>query len=450
MTIVAYVFQAHLEETWVSAEIWGLEVDQVYVDRGDRQQLAALWQRLETHPPEYLLVRRLEELGDRLAEVQQNLHQLEALGVQVIATEQPYSTHQFQQLPPGELRGKLGALWQEISDNLRKQALARGHGHQRLRHLPPPGKAPYGYRRGQDRYLLDRSTAPMVKDFCDRFLLFGSLRGAVRYLEQKYGKKIAVSTGKKWLTSPVYRGSLVYKTGAVIPHCHQGIISPEEGAQIDRLLRRNRRFSPRSASAPRSLAGLVHCDRCGQPLQIVSVKSKKNPDKTYGYLRNPRCPQTPSCGSVNYDRCLTQIITQICRELPPAVGLRGRDGDGPSAIAQGLRTEIQTQKTILAQLVQLERQGILDSHTQQWRSHQIQQTLGQLENRLAQLPPPNLQNIAQAISLPQFWQDLSESERRFYFREFLQRIDWIRDDHGGDRFRLVFIFDDFPRSVTGP
>jgi hypothetical protein len=51
----------------------------------------------------------------------------------------------------------------------------------------------------------------------------------------------------------------------------------------------------------------------------------------------------------------------------------------------------------------------------------------------------NLQAIAQAVSIPQFWCDLSESERRFYFREFIRQIEIMRQDKAWD-LQLVFIF----------
>ena len=146
-------------------------------------------------------------------------------------------------------------LLQEIQENQRSRRIRQGHARNRLRAHPPPGKAPYGYRRGKERYIIDRTTAPVVKEFFERFLLFGSLRGAVRYLEKKYAKKISVSTGRRWLTNPVYRGDLEYQNGEVIRNTHIPIISREEAAQTDRLLRRNRRLPRRTASAPHSLAG---------------------------------------------------------------------------------------------------------------------------------------------------------------------------------------------------
>ena len=65
--------------------------------------------------------------------------------------------------------------------------------------------------------------------------------------------------------------------------------------------------------------------------------------------------------------------------------------------------------------------------------------LTQLQAKLAQLPPVNLKETAQAVCISQFWLDLSEIERRFYFREFIQKIEIVRD--GKDwTLDVIFIF----------
>ena len=232
-----------------------MEIDRVYQDLGGDQQLQQLLSDCQAQPPDYLLVRRLEELGDSLEAVREMVAQLEALGINLIATEQPYSSSQLSNANASEIRANLFEAAPRDSRNQRSRRIRQGHARNRLKAHPPPGKAPYGYRREKERYIIDRTTAPVVKEFFERFLLFGSLRGAVRYLEKKYAKKISVSTGRRWLTNPVYRGDLEYQNGEVIRNTHIPIISREEAAQTDRLLRRNRRLSRRTASAPHSLAG---------------------------------------------------------------------------------------------------------------------------------------------------------------------------------------------------
>ncbi len=59
---------------------------------------------------------------------------------------------------------------------------------------------------------------------------------------------------------------------------------------------------------------------------------------------------------------------------------------------------------------------------------------------LAKQPTPvNLRSVAQAVSIPQFWLDLSEVERRFYFREFIQQIQIIRQNQEW-YLQIIFIF----------
>ncbi|MGH2414426.1 MAG: recombinase family protein, partial [Microcystaceae cyanobacterium] len=384
-----------------------------------------------------LLIRRLEELGDSLAEISDRLTQLETLNIEIIATEQPYSSSQLKQANLSDIRANLAKLLQEIEQNQRRHRLRQGHARNRIKALPPPGKAPYGYRRGKDRYILDRSIAPVVKDFFERFLLFGSLRGAVRYLEKRYGKKISVSTGRYWLTNPVYRGDLAYRDREIVPDTHVPILSREEAAQIDRILRRNGRLPSRTASAPRSLAGLVLCQQCQSHMTITHVTARGK-QQEYLYLRPMTCPLRPKCRSIPYQEVLEKLIERICEELPRTVAqlnLPNLDG-----IKARLNTEIEQKQRIIVQLPTLQEQGILDGETAELRSYKLRTEIAQLQMKLDQLPPGDLKVIAQAVSLPQFWLDLSEAERRFYFREFIRQIEIMRSGSKDWSLKLVFIF----------
>ncbi|MCU0565731.1 MAG: recombinase family protein [Oculatellaceae cyanobacterium Prado106] len=436
MRILAYSYSDPLFETRPDPSIWGWEVDRVYQDLGNRQQMYQLFQDFQSHPskpeaePDYLLVRRLEELGDSVAEVSDRLTQLEQLGVRLIATEDPHD------LGDRPSRSDLLHLIKVVQEQQRSRKLKHSHAQRRIQALPPPGKAPYGYRRGKERYLLDRSTAPVVKDFFDHFLLYGSLRSSVRYLQQRYRKQISVSTGKRWLSSAVYRGDLVYPNGEVLRDTHVPILSRDEAAQIDRLLRRNQKLPPRSASAPRSLSGLLSCAACQLPLTISRVKPNRTAPE-YLYLRAPACPHQPKCKAIPYALILDRVIQQICQELPLAIAAAPLPN--VEGIKQGITTQIEARQTILTQLPDLVDSGILDPETAALRRYKVQTEIAALQIQVAQLPPPNLLAIAQLVSIPQFWLDLSEPERRFYFREFIRQIQIHRD--GGEwRIAIDFIF----------
>jgi len=435
--IVAYLYCDPLLDAPPDPEIWGREVDRIYLDWGERQQLKQLLQDCEADPPEYLLIRRLEELGDSLEAVRAIASELEVRGVEIVASEQDYQSSQLRSAEGADFRDRFVALLQEVQERQNRRRLRQGHARNRIKALPPPGKACYGYRRGKDRYILDRSTAPVVKDFFDRYLLYGSLRGAVRYLEKKYGKKISVTTGRRWLSNPVYRGDLAYGTGKTIANTHAPILSREEAAQIDRLLRRNRSLPPRTASAPRSLAGLAICQHCQSPMTITRAIAR-NKKQEYLYLRPVRCPQQPKCKGIPYQQVLEQTIERICEDLPRAVA--GMNLPNVDSIKGQLVAEIAKREEILAQISDLAMQDILDEETADLRSYKLRGEIAQLQGKIDGLPPGNLPAIAQAVSLRQFWLDLSEAERRFYFREFIRRIEIVRPSRQDWFLNLIFIF----------
>ncbi|MFB6277383.1 MAG: recombinase family protein [Halothece sp.] len=424
MKVVAYCYSDPLLDSPEQAVDWGRSIDQVYHDLGGRQQWEQLLQDCRENPPETVLVRSWGELGETLEAVRSAIAQLEAFSSDIISLDDH---------APGE--SELFAFVASLHQQQRSRKLRQGHARNRLQAHPPPGKAPYGYRRGKERYVIDRSTAPLVKDFFEHFLLYASLRGAVRYIERRYGKRISVATGRRWLTNPVYRGDLGYNNGEVIPNTHVPILNRDEAAQIDRLLRRNRQLPPRTASAPRSLAGLVICQTCQCPLRIkqVTTRGKK---REYLYLRAQHCPYSPQCKAIPYEDVLHCTIDRVCEELPKAVSKR--QSEGVATEKEALQTKIQELQEILTQISQLETHGILDSETAQLRRYKLRTEIAQYESRVAQYPPENLGAIAEAVSFRQFWLDLSESERRFYFREFIQRIELFYPASAKWDLNLVF------------
>lgn len=432
MPQVAYSYTDPLLESPPDPAIWGTEIDRIYQDLGERHQFEQLCQDCAQHPGTTVLIRGLQELGNSVSEICDRLTQLETLGVEIeiITSEQSVNLKTIPHL-------ELLHLLRQVQEGQQSLKIRQGHARNRLKAMPPPGQAPYGYRRGKDRYLLDRSTAPVVKDFFERFLLYGSLRGAVRYLEKKYHKKISVSTGHRWLTHPVYRGNLEYANGDVIPNTHAAILLPDEAAQIDRLLRRNRRLAPRTASAPRSLAGLVQCGECQSAMIVARVTSHRQ-QRDYLYLRPQSCPQQPKCKALSYAEVLEQTIVKICQELPLAIGRV--KGPNLEIIKAKLKEEIKEQEAVITQISELIKTGILDVETANLRRYKIQTALTKLQSQLAQFPPVNLQETAQAVSFPQFWLDLSESERRFYFREFIREIKIVRQDEQW-HVNIWFIFE---------
>lgn len=467
MRIVAYLYQDPLLEAVADPVNWPVEVAQVYQDlavaasptsarRKSAQQAAAMekrspekrplekrpqWQQLlqdcDAVAPDFVLVRQLEDLGYSVQEVSDRLRELELRGIPLMTLEElARSGFDPSALVTEDSRAEMLQRLQEMQQNQRSRRIRQGHARNRVKALPPPGKAPYGYRRSKTGYVVDRTTAPVVKDFFEQFLLYGSIRGAVRYLAKRYNKKVSASTGLRWLTNPVYRGDLEYQDGKIIRDTHPAIISRDEAAQVDRLLKRNRRIAPRAASAPRSLAGLVVCGECQSSMTVTRVTTH-NRQQEYLYLRPRNCARQPKCSAIPYEEVLQATIKRICEDLPRAVS--GVELPDMTQIKQSTVGAIATKQAALDQLPDLVASEVLDQDTADLRAYKLRTEMAELEDKLAQLPPVNLKATAQTVSIPQFWFDLSESERRFYFREFIRQIQLVRHEQAWE-LKLLFFF----------
>jgi len=455
MRVIAYIYQESIPgppqplapegDGLAKTSVAPTSVTQTYIDQAlpsnpdYRPQLRQLLADNQAAPADRLLVQGLDALGNTLEEVAQALQALAQVGTTVVALNGDFTSgaeSDHQKIALLQLAG-------EVQARQRRRQLRAGHARNRLKTLPPPGKAPYGYRRGQERYIVDRTAAPVVTAFVEDFLLYGSLRGAVRFVERKFGKRISVSTGRRWLAHPVYRGDLQYGDGQVIRDTHAAIITRDAAAQIDRLLRRNSRLPPRTAGALRSLAGLVSCQACGARMAI-SKTTVYQQDRVYLYLRPMACPRRPKCKAIPYDGALQKLIAQICQHLPPAVEAlqsppEDTHGRPRPPSSRGLQEQIGQKEAALAQLPRLVETGVLDQETADLRRYNLRGEIAEIQQQVSQLPPVNLQELSQAVAIPQFWLDLSESERRFFFREFIRDIYIVRQ--GDDwAMELAFVF----------
>ena len=171
---------------------------------------------------------------------------------------------------------------------------------------------------------------------------------------------------------------------------------------------------------------------------IISRVTQRKKKQEYLYLRCHDCPRETKCKAINYQKILQSAITKICEELPIAVDKVNLENI--TIFKDQIKATIKQKKEIIEQLPILQEQNILDQETADIRNYKLQTEISELETQLAQLPPENLKAIAQTVSIQQFWLDLSESERRFYFREFIKQIEIIRLPDNQWDLNLVFIF----------
>jgi hypothetical protein len=134
---------------------------------------------------------------------------------------------------------------------------------------------------------------------------------------------------------------------------------------------------------------------------------------------------------------LKRVIDQICDELPRSIS--ALPVEQLKQVGDRLEEQILSKQKILEQVAQLESSEILDAETAMLRSYKLRAEISVLQSSQSRLPPTNLRSIAETVSIPAFWDALSESERRFYLREFLRRVEWVKGARGWT-LELVFMF----------
>jgi DNA invertase Pin-like site-specific DNA recombinase len=417
----AYAPWPEEELAWLKAH----GADPLWHDWGSRTYLEELLQGVASGSVHQVLLVRLADLGDQLDEVHGRLLQIQQAGVRL-------SLVRADGLQTPSTAGEWIPLLAEVPHHLQSRRRRQSQAQSRLAGKPPPGPPPFGYRREGGRYIPDCRQAPIVQDFFRHFLLYGSLRQAVRFIAEKHHKRISVATGRNWLLNPVYRGDLAYADGTVLRDTHPALLSRTEAAQIDRWLKRNQGIPRRSASASRALAGLVHCRACGSLLRIVQTtpsKGKRN-GSSYLYLRCQTCRY-----SLRYAEVQQEVIRQVCEQLPQR--LQTLDRQALAQTRQQLQAQLQANAERLRQLEELRQAGLLDEPSLAQRCYQLRAETARLAQKLEQLPPANLTQTVQTPSILPFWQDLSESERRAYLREVLRKVEV--DSTGA--VQITFAFD---------
>ncbi|BAQ59736.1 hypothetical protein GM3708_141 [Geminocystis sp. NIES-3708] len=444
--IIAYIYIDPIIDKIPSDFLWGCEINKVYQDISDRKQLKKLMKDCHVNSANYLLIRSLSEFGDTLSEINQIMAKIEDLNIEIVAIEEDYNTNKFKIIKDSKTKEKLIILWEEIRKKIYHRKLLKSHSHNRLNTLPPPGKAPFGYLKGKDSYIINRATSPIIRDFFDRFLLYSSVSDSVRYLERKYNKKIALSTAIHWLKNPIYRGDLSYKNQEIITDTHTAIISREEAAQIDRILKSHSLVKSRSASANYALAGLVRCRICQSPFRITKVTNKRYPEK-YLYLIPSECQGDASCKSFKYHLFLDNVINQICKDF--SLLIKQINVPSPNLTKHKIEKTILEKEAILSKIQQLRIEDILDEETTYLRSYTLNLEIATLKQQMTQLPPDNLNIIASTLSNPQFWYDLSPSECRFYLREFIKKIDVMPIDNNINNYDITlnFVFSNYDKTI---
>lgn len=120
------------------------------------------------------------------------------------------------------------------------------------------GSVPLGYKIENKKYAIDEATADMARDMFSVFMETRSAYATQRYMLKTYGYKRDVTTVKRMLESPMYKGE---KYGQK-DYCPALITPAQHDAVVEILSERAARNSSKPAGRIYIFKGLVRCAEC--------------------------------------------------------------------------------------------------------------------------------------------------------------------------------------------
>ena len=130
--IIAYIYTNPMIEITPDSFFWGCEIEAIYQDIGERQQLVKLIRDCEKNAPSYLLIRSLSEFGNSLDEVTKTITVIEELGIEIIAIDEDYNSSKFKIINNSKTKEKLLNIWNDIRQKIHQKKLLKSHGNNRL------------------------------------------------------------------------------------------------------------------------------------------------------------------------------------------------------------------------------------------------------------------------------------------------------------------------------
>jgi site-specific DNA recombinase len=272
---------AALDQQIARLEAAGVERVLVDVESGregkeaDRPQFQQIMQWVKDGVVEKVVITRLDRLSRSLPTLRKALDEFQKAECVVLALDD--------NLDISTAAGKfhvnmLGAMAEMESDRLSERI---NRGKEYFRKMKRASHAPFGYVVRDYAHVVDRtpflclleerqeySRADLGREMIERYMEERSLNGTCRYMVERYGFLVLWQSAlRRWITSPVLVGDLVYypksKNPIIHPDTHEPLMSRDEAKTIRDYLAFNQRgggFGWKRSIHP--LSGLVKCE-CG-------------------------------------------------------------------------------------------------------------------------------------------------------------------------------------------
>lgn len=178
------------------------------------------------------------------------------------------------------------------------------------------GRAPLGYFARDKKLLVDRRTAPLVREMFRRYIRRESLIEIAHWLTLATGRQWRPTDIRKRVASPTYLG-LVPLNGQTYPGEHEGIVPRDLWDQAQATVR-PRLFGSRNRNSGYMLSGLLRCRHCGS--RMCGHSHGRDRGSSYECLRHKanRTCRGSYVGAARAHRLFTEFVRALSERYNPA------------------------------------------------------------------------------------------------------------------------------------
>ncbi|MFG6105385.1 recombinase family protein [Leptothoe sp. EHU-05/26/07-4] len=308
-----------------------------------------------------------------------------------------------------DLRSTLGKL----ERNRIRRKILKNKAWKRASNHRVGGNPIFGYHWVDDKLQIHPEHGPIARAMVDKFLMEKWGADRIRqWLKREHNIDFTSKWIRQWLKHPMLLGHTVDKVIDGIRvnkpryNTHPAIITEAEHRAIIA-----RKGQSRGGGTSRACSGLVWCKRCTIRLQLK--KSARLKSKTYYYFRchgtnNHGCPDK---GVVKYELVEPLVIEAIANHAE-SIAQRALEPEEPITDPKvlELQNQIAQYQSLYEQMPMVETAQVITK---------LQDRLNTLRSteETDKIDHDKLQELAQAMSDPVYWQGIPEADRNLIYRE---------------------------------
>lgn len=296
--------EGQLHDNYAWAEQQGITVIAEYIDRAltgtkdDRPDFQRMIADAAKKQFEMVIVWKLDRFARNRYDSAIYKARLKKHGVRVVSVKENITDS-----PEGIiLEGLLESMAEYYSANL-SQNVIRGIRESASKGHYPGGFAPYGYKRENNKLVIDEKLAPIVRFVFEQYAVGVPKKQIIdklneRGYRQRNGKPFTIQNFQYMLKNPVYIGKYTSAKFGQIDCVSQPIIDEETFLKVQELLKRTAKApAANKAKTENLLRGKAYCGMCGAPM--VGESGRSHSGEVYYYYACSDKKKKHSCKKKN-------------------------------------------------------------------------------------------------------------------------------------------------------